>query len=171
MQNLYIDTKYMMARSLESMAILLRKIQAEVAAKGQDEQELVNSQLFHDMFPLKKQIQIMSDNAKGTIARLAGLDVPSMADMEETLIDLAERLEKTLHFVNSVADEQLQDADTRKIVLPYFADKYQTAEDYVRDFAIPNFYFHTATAYGILRMKGHSIGKRDFLGSLHLRDL
>ena len=31
--------------------------------------------------------------------------------------------------------------------------------------ALPNFYFHVATAYNILRHNGIEIGKRDYLGN------
>ena len=44
-----------------------------------------------------------------------------------------------------------------------------TAEDYLLSFALPNFYFHAATAYDILRWKGLPIGKRDFIGRLRLK--
>jgi hypothetical protein len=37
---------------------------------------------------------------------------------------------------------------------------------YVDDFLMPNFYFHLTTTYGILRMAGAAIGKRDFM--MHL---
>jgi hypothetical protein len=36
---------------------------------------------------------------------------------------------------------------------------------YLLAHAQPNFYFHVATAYNILRHNGVEIGKRDFLGS------
>jgi uncharacterized protein len=36
---------------------------------------------------------------------------------------------------------------------------------YLLNFVLPNFYFHLATAYNILRHSGVEIGKRDFLGN------
>jgi hypothetical protein len=38
-----------------------------------------------------------------------------------------------------------------------------SGRDYLLHFALPNFYFHCATAYGILRHNGLDIGKRDFM--------
>jgi hypothetical protein len=38
-----------------------------------------------------------------------------------------------------------------------------SGEDYLLHFALPNFYFHCTTAYGILRHNGLEIGKRDFM--------
>jgi len=36
--------------------------------------------------------------------------------------------------------------------------------DYLLNFALPNFYFHVATAHDILRHNGVPIGKREYLG-------
>ena len=44
-----------------------------------------------------------------------------------------------------------------------------TAENFLLSFAQPNFYFHAATAYDILRSKGVKIGKRDFMGRPRLK--
>jgi len=35
---------------------------------------------------------------------------------------------------------------------------------YLMSFVMPNFYFHAAAAYNILRNKGVDVGKMDFLG-------
>ena len=171
MQNLYIDTKYMMHKSLLSMITLLKKVQTQLPTVGHQEDELIHARLAPDMFLFVKQIQVMSDNAKGAMARLWGMDIPSMPDVEESIEELIQRLEKTAEFVISTPEEELMKADTRQMTLSYFPDKYQTAEDYVRDHAIPNFYFHFVTAYAILRMKGYDIGKADFIGGLNLKDI
>jgi hypothetical protein len=44
-----------------------------------------------------------------------------------------------------------------------------TAQEFLMSFSLPNFYFHAATAYDILRFKGVPLGKRDFLGRLRLK--
>lgn len=171
MNKLYLDSQYMFKKSLTAMTQLLRKVEGQVKERGDDEQALLQSRLIEDMFPLVKQVQVMSDNAKGAMARLSGVDAPIMEDNETTFSELITRLEKTLEFVNSVTAEALEGADDRKIVIAYMPGKYQTAEDYIRDYALPNFYFHLVTAYGILRMNGYDIGKMDFAGGLNLRDL
>lgn len=161
----------MTLRSLENMVQLLKKIQEQLPQKDFSETELLDTRLAPDMFSFVRQIQIMSDNAKGLNARLSGVDAPSMEDKEQSLEELITRLENTRSFVKSIPDEAYEAADSRQIILPYFSGKYQTAEDYLKDFAIPNFYFHFVTAYAILRMKGFEIGKADFSGVLNLRDL
>ena len=46
-----------------------------------------------------------------------------------------------------------------------------TAAAYVRDWALPQFYFHLITAYAILRSQGIDLGKADYVQHLlpHLR--
>ena len=44
-----------------------------------------------------------------------------------------------------------------------------TAEGFLMSFSLPNFYFHSATAYDILRNKGVPLGKRDFMGKMRTK--
>lgn len=172
MQNLYVDTKYMMHKSLKAMKKLLEKVDGQMKeGKDHSEEEMMEARLAPDMFPFLKQVQIVTDNAKGAMARLSGIEIPSYPDTEKNMAELIERLEKTIQFVEGISEEELRKADERKMTLSYFPDKFQTAEDYVRDHAIPNFYFHFVIAYGLLRMLGHDIGKSDFIGGLNLRDM
>ncbi len=41
-----------------------------------------------------------------------------------------------------------------------------TSESFILSFSLPNFHFHAATAYDILRSRGVPIGKRDHEGQL-----
>ena len=43
-------------------------------------------------------------------------------------------------------------------------DCANSADEYIRNFAIPNFYFHVVTAYALLRSCGVRVGKLDYLG-------
>ncbi len=44
-----------------------------------------------------------------------------------------------------------------------------TTEGFLMSFSLPNFFFHTTTAYAILRHKGAPLGKRDFIGKMKLK--
>ena len=137
-------------------------------AEGKTEAELMEARLAPDMYPLPKQIQIASDTAKGAIARLTGLDAPSMADTESSVAELKARCQRTIDFIKSVPVTAFEGADTREAVIRFpngmgykFAGK-----DYLTGFALPNFYFHVTTTYALLRAAGVSIGKPDFLSHL-----
>ena len=65
----------------------------------------------------------------------------------------------------------LADAADRKVTLkfPNGMGYEFTGSAYLTGFALPNFFFHAATAYDILRHKGAPLGKRDFMGKLNLK--
>ena len=150
---------------------VLAKAEAHVKEKGLDEEAFLNDALYADMFPLKRQVQIAGDNAKGLVARLTGKENPKFEDTEKTFAELQERIDNTLEFVKSVQEKDFDGAEERQITLPYFPGKYMTGTGYAFEYAIPNFLFHVTTAYGIIRKNGVQVGKSDFMHTLPLLDL
>ena len=125
------------------------------------------TRLVVDMLPFSAQVQIACDNAKGAVARLAGVEPPKHEDSEKTLAELKTRITKTLDFINTLKPEQFNGAETREVVLkfPNMTLKFNGL-DYITKFALPNFYFHATMAYAILRKNGVELGKGDFLGNI-----
>ena len=118
------------------------------------------------MLPLVRQIQIMTDQAKGCASRLAGQESPKWADDEKSFADLHARLAKTIAHLKTFKPEQFEGAETRAIELKFPNATFNfSGKDYLLSFTIPNFYFHYTTAYAILRHNGVPIGKGDFLGN------
>jgi hypothetical protein len=154
------------ARGLKTLSALLDKAKAHAEATGANPDDYVTARLFEDMLPLSGQIQRASDTAKGTIARLTGVDAPAMADDETTFAQLQDRVAKTLAFVESVPASAFEGAAERDVTVPAGPSITLgfTGLDYLLEFAIPNFNFHVVTAYDILRNQGVPLGKRDFLG-------
>ncbi|MEI6728597.1 MAG: DUF1993 domain-containing protein [bacterium] len=171
MTNIYYFTALTVQKSLRSTIKILQEAQKWSLTSGKTEAELLEARLAPDMFPLKKQIQMISDNAKGMTSRFTESENPSYEDTETTFDDLIARLQKTLDYVGSFVEADFANSDSVKIILPYFKDKYQDAGDYLLDYAIPNFFFHKVTVYDILRNQGMPIGKNNYLGSLNLKDL
>ena len=57
-------------------------------------------------------------------------------------------------------------ADDRVITIPIPANDMEfemNGVQFLRDWAMPHFYFHVVTAYDILRHSGVEIGKRDYM--------
>jgi hypothetical protein len=137
-------------------------------AEGKAEKALMEARLAPDMYPLPKQIQIASDTAKGAIARLAGIEAPSMADTEASFAELKARCQKTIDFIQSVERSKLEGAENRPVTLrfPQGVGYQFVGKDYLTSFALPNFFFHVTTAYAILRNAGVGVGKPDFLAHL-----
>jgi len=151
---------------LGSLSGLLTKAEAHCKAKNISPDVLLGARLYPDMLPLTKQIQIASDFAAKTCARLTGSEVPVTPDTEKTFDELKHRLASTNDYVKAFKPEQFDDADLRDVTFPVGPTNTMTlkGQQYVSAFAFPNFYFHAATAHGILRHNGVEIGKRDFLG-------
>ncbi|MET0582333.1 MAG: DUF1993 domain-containing protein [Pseudoxanthomonas sp.] len=143
----------------------LDKAEAHAQAHGLESEILVQARLAPDMLPLAGQVQRASDTSKNAIARLAGIEAPAFPDTESTFAELRQRIANTLEFFAQVQPAQLEGSQERQITLKF--GKFQTAlsgEEYLLTFALPNFYFHIATAHGILRHQGVQIGKLDYLG-------
>lgn len=151
---------------LNSLSGLLTKAEAHCAAKKIEPGVMLGSRLFPDMLPLSKQIQLVSDFAAKGCARLTHSEVPSMPDTETTFAELKQRLAKTIDYVKSYKPEQFEGADAKDVTFPAGPDRSITVkgQQFLSAFSLPNFYFHAATAHGILRHNGVEIGKRDFLG-------
>jgi hypothetical protein len=135
---------------------------------GKDEAALMEARLAPDMRPFPAQIQMASDSAKGAIARLAGVDAPSMPDTEASFAELKARCQRTIDFIQSVDRAALDGAEERQVVLKFpNSSGYQfTGHNFLTGFALPNFFFHVTTAYALLRANGVSLGKPDFLQHL-----
>jgi hypothetical protein len=165
--SLYDFTVPALTVSLNNLSKQLDKASAHAEQKKFDSKVFADARLIADMLPLTSQIQIACDNAKGAVARLAGIDPPKHEDNEKTFPELKARIAKTLDFISTVKREQFAGAETREIVLkfPQVTFKF-SGQDYVTKFVLPNFYFHVTTAYVILRKNGVELGKGDFLGAI-----
>jgi len=162
---MYDTTVPVLTHFLNSMAKLLKKAEAYCEAKKIDPDALLQARLFPDMFPLARQVMLVTDFAKGISARLAGAEIPSYPDEEKTFGELQERLAKTSAFINSLDMAKFADAASRQVTLKVGGqDMTFSGADYLARFALPNFYFHLTTAYDILRHNGLEVGKRDYMG-------
>jgi len=154
-------------RMLTNLKAILNKAAAYAQARKIDETALLNARLFPDMFPLTRQVQIASDFARGTAARLAGKEPPAVEDTEKTLAELIARIDGSLEYIRGIAPGEIEGSEAREIVRPVRGEpKKFTGLNYLIHYALPNFFFHTTTAYAILRHSGLEIGKGDYIGQL-----
>jgi hypothetical protein len=152
---------------LGSLTGLLTKAEAHCKGKNIAPEVLLSARLFPDMLPFSKQIQLAADFAAKGCARLTHSEVPSTPDTEKTFEELKQRLATTIDYVKGYKPAQFEGADTKDVTFPAGPDKTITVKgnQFLTAFSFPNFYFHAATAHGILRHNGVEIGKRDFLGA------
>ena len=152
-------------RALTQLLFVMEKGVANAKTRSFDTGVLVNARLAPDMLPFSKQIQLTSDFAKNSMARLAGVDAPKFEDNETTMDELIARVKKTLDYIGTVSAGALEGSETRDIKIPL---RDRTVEfkglAFLQYWALPNFFFHHVTAYNLLRHNWVDIGKRDFLG-------
>lgn len=149
---------------LNSLANVMTKAEANAAERKIDPTVLLNSRLAPDMFPLKGQVQLASDHAKGAPSRLAGREIPRYEDTEQTFADLHARIDKTRDYLGTFAEGDFEGAEGKAIVIKGRQRELNfTGLDYLQRFALPNFFFHATTAYDILRHNGVPLSKSDFL--------
>ena len=167
MDSIYEFTVPVFIKMLNGLKAVLKKAREH----GLDEKTLLEDRLAPDMFPLAKQVQVATDNAKGVVGRLTKVEAPKFEDTETTLAELDARIDKTIAFLQTVKEEDFADAPKAQVTLPWFPGKFMTGYDYAREYAIPNFFFHVATAYAIIRKNGVAIGKADYINGVPLQDL
>ena len=164
MPTMYQATVPALLQTLNAMAKILDKAAADAEARKIDPAVLLGYRLAPDMFNLTRQVQLVTDFAKGTVARLAGQEVPKYEDTEKTIPELKARIAKTIAYVQSFKPQALDGSETRDVTIPVGGQpKTFKGQDYLVNVALPNFYFHATTAYDILRHCGVQIGKGDFL--------
>ena len=152
---------------LGGLSGVLAKADAHVAAKKIDPNALLQARLFPDMCTLLRQVQVATDFAKSVSARLAGVDVPKLDDNEQTFADLQARITTVLTFIEGLDVALFDEAATREIVTQAGTPKEKrfSGESYLFNYGLPHFFFHTTTAYAILRHNGVEVGKKDYIGS------
>ena len=154
-------------KMLTNLRGVLQKAAAHAQARKIDEAVLVNARLYPDMLPLSKQIQIASDFARGTAARLAGAEPPSYEDNEKTLAELMARIDRTIEFLRTKKAGEIDGSEGREIVRPVRGEPHKfSGVNYLLQYALPNFFFHATTAYAILRHNGIEVGKLDYIGKM-----
>ena len=151
-------------RMLGNLSVFLDHAEAYASANNKPLSAFLEAKLADDMHPLPRQIQMASDGAKSAGARLAGLEPPSMPDTETTFPELKARIAATVAFLQTIKPEQVNGREDAIVELPMPGGKLSfTAQNFLLQFAQPNFMFHVVTAYALLRSQGAPLGKMMFL--------
>ncbi len=170
-QSMAIETFSQMLRVLSR---LLDKGAEHARAKGFDPSVLVDGRLAPDMYPLVRQVEIACRQATECVARLIGEDPPASDSAGATLDALKAHVAGTIAYLESTPADAFEGGEDRAITFPLQETGMRfeaTGDQYLRDWALPNFYFHVVTAYDILRNHGVELSKRDFMSHVarHIR--
>ena len=152
-------------RVLNNLVAVLEKGAAHAEARKIDPTALLNARLYPDMFPFTRQVQLAADTAISGAARLAGTEVPVQESNESSFAELATRIRKTIAQLEAFRPEQLDGTEDKTVTWQTRSStKSMQGLPYLMNHVLPNLFFHTTTAYNILRHNGVELGKMDYLG-------
>ena len=156
---------------LPSVAGLLTKAEAHCAEKGLSAEAMTGARLADDMWPFAKQVsECVHHSAKAIEGLRAGVFGPELdpapldfAALQRAVADARAKLEAVdpAEIDGMIGQDMRFEFGERR--MPF------TAEDFILTFSLPNFYFHSTSAYAILRNQGLAVGKMDYLGKLRLK--
>ena len=149
---------------LSGLKTVLQKAEAHTTEQKWDPAVVLNLRLYPDMFTLERQVRQVCNHSLGA-GRVAGVDLPSLPDQDNSFAEVQSRIDKTVAFLKGLRANQIdgkEDADVTVTI----GGQPQTlkAQNYLYHFAMLQVQFHATTAYDILRAQGVNIGKRDYLG-------
>ena len=143
---------------------VLSKLEAHATEHKWDTAVVLNTRFYPDMFTLERQVRqaCLHSLAAG---RVAGVALPSLPDEDKSYADMQARIDKAIDFNKSLSPSQVDGKEDSEVTLVMGGNERKfKAQTYLYHTAMPNFYFHTTTAYNIIRSLGVEIGKRDFMG-------
>jgi uncharacterized protein len=166
-------------QTLKSLSTWLDKAAGPDKEQGAGLDMLMTLRLAPDMFPLAGQVRFLCFQALEPVYRLRGEDVPAdVRRVREEGVKSNEapgsfahaqaRIAETVSFLSVLAPDALDAGANRPIALdlPNGVVFDMTGEEYARDWSLPQFYFHTVTAYAILRNHGVPLGKPDYVSHM-----
>jgi uncharacterized protein len=166
---MYYESFLQMKKMLGQLNTWLDKAEAYAKERSFEPNLYLSFRLAPDQLAFARQIQIACDTAKLGASRLTGKEAPSHADNEQTLDELRARIRSVVSYLDGYSEKDFEGSSTRSITQPRWEGKVMTGKDYFFEHVQPNFYFHAAHTYAILRHNGVPVGKRDYLGALSQR--
>jgi hypothetical protein len=149
------------------------------AEAGDQADALMAARLAPDMFPLSTQVRFACVQAQEGMFRLRGEPLPpSIAELLDegrkggeqpgSIAEARTRIAETVAIVEqaAVGMPEVDPAAAIAHALPQGMVFDLDAAQYVRDWALPQFYFHVMTAYAILRAQGVDLGKADYVAHM-----
>lgn len=145
---------------------VLGKAEAHAAATGCGDAALIGASLAPDMAPVPFQVRSVAAHSMGAIEGVrAGRFSPNFADMPTDFAGLKAALAAADAGLAAIAEAEMEGFIGKPVIfalgtmeMPFVGDQF------LLSFSQPNFYFHAATLYDIMRNQGVKLGKRDFLG-------
>ena len=147
---------------------LINKAEEWCTDQDCDHGAVIGARLIEDMLPFTYQVKCIAEHTAGSIEGVrAGVYSPDLNPPPGSFTELRTKLTDAVAAIEALNEAEMESWIGRDMRFEFKDSRMDfTAENFLLSFSQPNFYFHAATAYDILRMKGIEVGKRDFLGAV-----
>jgi hypothetical protein len=168
---LYAATIPSYLQLLESVARMIDKAEAFCADTGLAPEALIETRLIDDMLPFAYQVKSTAVHSRGAIEGVRrGVFSPDTTTPPDSFDGLRALIAGTITDLKAIDPDEVESFVGRDMRFEFGPNHLDfLAEDFLLSFSQPNFYFHAATVYDILRMKGVELGKRDFIGRVRTK--
>jgi hypothetical protein len=158
-------------QGLDAVSAFLGKGHEFCTGNGIDPNEMTEFRFFADMLPFHSQIVYVAHHSRGAMEGLKnGVFAPPALDQVFDYPALQKLVADATSALQRLDRQEVNALEGRDMIFQVGERKIPfTAENFILSFSLPNFYFHAATAYDMLRTKGVPLGKRYYLGRLRLK--
>lgn len=151
-------------RGLTNLKTVLHKGEQHAASHQLPPAALLEARLASDMYNLSSQVHWATEGAKLAVARLVGAAPALSPDDAKTFAELQARIDAAVTQLQTTSADALEAGLGRAIAIEHRAGALHfTGEQFLREFALPNFFFHQTCAYAILRNQGVALTKGDII--------
>jgi hypothetical protein len=151
---------------LHNLSALLDHAEAHARVRKFDPDVLLRMRLAPNMYSLRQQVGEANRHVVLSCALLAGCAPPAFGDAEPGIAELKARIATTIDFARGLPQAVIDAAGDKDVIFTFRsgATRPFTGKSLILTFSVPQFFFHVATAYDILRHAGVDLAKKDFLG-------
>jgi hypothetical protein len=169
--SLYDLTVPTFLQGLEGAAGFLDKGLAWCHETGTDPEAIVETRLYPDMLPFRFQIQNVVWHSQGALDYVKSGVLQHQRDRaQHDYAGLQAIVAGARDALSKLTPDEVNAREGHDVLLDTPGNRRLFAADiFILSFSLPNFHFHAATAYDILRIKGVPVGKRDFMGTPRLK--
>lgn len=166
MPRMYFELVMQMKKQLGQIDTWFEKAVAYAAERKFDAANYLTLRLAPDQFALLRQVQLVCGTVTGGVTKITGKEAPALGDDQKSVDDLRAALKTVIGWLDGFTAKDFDASATRTVTQPRWEGKTMTGHDFFVEHFQPNFFFHLAHTYAILRHSGVPLGKRDYLGKV-----
>lgn len=168
-------------QTIRAVAGFLQRTDNHCAETGADPDDFVSARLIADMAPFHFQIEALTHHSVwGLQAAKTGVFEPPALIGVMPFSALRTMVDEAVTALEALTPDEVDGWAGRTLDMAIYQQVDEndrssawgprqftfTPETFLLSYAMPNFYFHTVTAYDILRSRGVPLGKLDYQGRL-----